>query len=213
MSKLWETVKHVVVEDTPEKDKSPKVTIPAAQPSAPTPATVPTFGFNTAAIPAMTPVAVTENADIYNRIASKTDFDMTQAGITLKKYSDPLISIILDPGTRLKAAIAQATGDGLTVDKVLATFDGLKVALANEVSAFNDKAQQQTDHEVTAREQKIQELTAQMTSIQQQLGQLSNDKVMAQGKIATATQQFSMAASRRGLELDQQKAQFTALLK
>jgi hypothetical protein len=214
-----DAAKHAIFTDDDPKNK--KAAPSAAKPVtpapavAPTPATVPNFGFGSAAAGAAYGVApvVTENTEVYSRIVSKTDFDQTQAGQILNKYLAPLANIPLDPSMKLKTAVAQAVNDGLTVEKVLATFDGLKVALQNEVQAFNDAASGQTDHEVTARTTRIQQIQQQIADLNTQLQQLSNDLVAAQSKISTATQQFSMAASRRGIELDQQKAQYAAMLK
>jgi hypothetical protein len=203
---------HAIFEDD-DKKKPVHPAPTAAAAATPAPAT-PAFTFNqpTYSVTRPTP-AVTDNLDLYNQIFQKTDFDQTTAGQLIQKYSAPLASVVADPTLRTKAAVATAGQEGLTADKVLATFDGLLVALQNETQAFNDAVAAQTDHEVTQRQSQITNIQAQIQQLQQQLTQLSTDSVTAQGKISSATNQFAMVASRRKLELEQQKAQYAAMLK
>jgi glucuronate isomerase len=195
-------------------EEKPSHPTPAPAPAAaPTPATVPGIGFTPRPY-GVAPATVTDNPDLYNQIFQKTDFDQTSAGQVLQKYLAPLANIPMDQSQKFKVALAQATAqEGLTADKVIATFDGLLVALQNETSAFSDAVAGQTDHEVTQRQNQIANIQAQIQQLQQQLTQLSTDSVTAQSKISVATNQFSMASSRRKLELEQQKAQYAAMLK
>jgi len=194
-------------------NKKHETPAPAATPA-------PSIGFNSAMKqppqpwPAAPAPTMTDNPDVYNQILTKTDFEQTAAGQTLQKYLAPLANIPMDQTQKFKVALAQATAqEGLTADKIIATFDGLLVALQNEAQGFNDFVGQQTDHEVTQRNNQIASIQAQITQLQQQLTQLSTDLVNAQSKISVANNQFSMASSRRKIELEQQKAQYAAMLK
>ena len=157
---------------------------------------------------------MTDNPDVYNQILQKTNFDQTDAGQILQKYLTPLASIPMDQSQKFKVALAQATAqEGLTADKIIATFNGLLVALQNETSGFGDYVTQQTDQEVTQRSKQITDIQTQINQLQQQLAQLSTELVTAQSKISVVTNQFSMASSRRKIELEQQQAQYAAMLK
>jgi hypothetical protein len=210
MSKFGNKIHDALFTDDGKKPAQP------ATPVAPTPA----IGFNSAIKqppqpwPAAPAPAITENPDLYNQILQKTDFDQTAAGQLLQKYLAPLANIPMDQSQKFKVALAQASAqEGLTADKVIATFDGLLVALQNETAAFSDAVAAQTDHEVTQRQSQITNVQAQIQQLQQQLTQLSTDSVTAQSKISVATNQFSMISQRRKLELEQQKAQYAAMLK
>jgi hypothetical protein len=214
MSKLSEKIHDAIfVEDDKDKKHHPAAT-PTSVANPVPPAVASDYRQPPQPWPSTPTPTLTENSDIYQQIHDKTDFDQTSAGQILQKYLAPLANIPMDQGQKYKVALAQASAqEGLTVDKVLATFDGLKVALQNEVSTFNELAAQRLDHEVNQRNAQITDVQAQIQQLQAQLQQLSNDAVSAQSKISTASNQFSMAAQRRGIELDQQKVQLANALK
>ena len=204
-----DSLKHMVFEDEPE---SQKPALPAA-PSAAAPAPAPI-----SAAPVNQPVfvaqSVADNDEVYRRILAKTDFDATEIGTTIQKFLQPLANLPMDSALKFKTAVAQAKAiNGLTDDKILATFDDLKVALHKEQDAFSIKAQQFSQREISGRSARIGEITAQINQLQQELGQLSTELVDAQGKAAHAQGQFTAALERRGSEIEQQKAQYVALLK
>jgi len=98
-------------------------------------------------------------------------------------------------------------------------FDGLKVALQNEQESFTAAAEATKDQEITHRQQKVQQITdaiaakqKEISQLQQQLSQMSTDLVEAQGKIQRAESQFTIAAQRRAVEIDQEKAKYVTLL-
>lgn len=172
-----------------------------------------------ASSPFTVPSTVVVDETIYQRVHQKTDFDQTEVGRTVHKYYDALPQT-LDINTRFKAALAQAGAlDNITPDRVLAACDGLKAALQGEVDKFSRIVEGQNQNEVVGRQQHLQQindqiakLTQQIADLQQQHTQTSADLVDAQGKIANASTQFQLAVQRRANEIDQQKAQFTALL-
>jgi hypothetical protein len=214
MSKLGNKLHDAIFTDDGKKPAAHQATPAAAPAVAPIPATIlPGIGFTPKTYGAA-PATMTENPDLYNQILQKTDFDQTTAGQLLQKYLAPLANIPMDQSQKFKVALAQASAqEGLTADKVIATFDGLLVSLQNETSAFSDAVSAQTDHEVTQRQSQIADIQTQIQQLQQQLTQLSTDSVTAQSKISVATNQFSMISQRRKLELEQQKAQYAAMLK
>jgi len=212
LKELRDKAKHTLFEDD-NTSKVPASVTPASH-EAPIKPTVPAIGFSYPAGAAVAAVPSVDNAEVYEQIKAKTDFDNTQAGQILNKYLLPLANLPLDQAMKLKTALAQASAqDGISVDKILATFDGLKVALQNEVNAFNDAANNQIDHEITSRQNRIQEINSQIAQLQAEQVQLSTELATIQAKISATTTKFQFAASRRGAEIDQQKAQFAIMLK
>jgi hypothetical protein len=152
-------------------------------------------------------------SECYQNLLKKTNFDSTEAGKTLQKYLHPLESVPLDPGTKNKMALAQAREiEGLTADKVLATFDGLKVTLKQEEDHFNDLMSQAQAKEVDGRQAQINSLSEEINAKQAQLVQLSTDMASMQNKIQQKKMEFSSAVQTRASELDQQKAHYQGIL-
>lgn len=158
---------------------------------------------------------------IYERILAKTNFDATQVAATIHKYLDPLVAIpSLDERTRFKTAVIQAKAqEGLTKEKILATFDGLKVALQNEQESFTASAQATKEREITDRQKRVQETTneiarkqSEITQLQQRLAEMTDELLGAQSKIQHAESQFAIAVQRRTAEIDQEKAKYASLL-
>ena len=162
-----------------------------------------------------------ESEHVYKKILAKTDFQATPVAATIHKYLDPLSAIpAMDERTKFKTAVVQARAqEGLTEQKILATFDGLKFALQNEQASFAATADEMKDQEITDRQKKVQEITdsiaakqREISQFQQRLSQMSTELVEAQNKIQRAESQFSIAAQRRAVEIDQEKAKYVSLL-
>lgn len=204
---FMDSLKHMVFEDEPEAEKkAAHSATPSAAAAAPAPISTPAVHVS---IP-----SVADNDETYARLLAKTDFDATEIGATIQKFLAPLANLPMDANLKFKTAVAQAKAiNGLSEDKILATFDSLKVALHKEQDAFATKAQQFAEREVNGRSARINEITSQIKQMQQELGQLSTELVEAQGKAARAQGQFTAALERRSSEIEQQKAQFAALLK
>jgi hypothetical protein len=234
---LFDSLKHMAFEDEPEKPQPQHPDKPA---SITTPDAAQTFGsaahtyapaasadaFATEATSAATPASyslpidagvVPDNDEAYRKLLSKTDFEATDVAATIHKFLEPLKAIpdtAMPPNIKFKTAVLQAQAQaGLTQDGILTVFDTLKARLQQEEDAFNAKAQQFTAREITGRQDRISQITAQITQLQQQLAQLSGELVEAQGKSTHVQSQFAAAAQRRGGEIEQQKAQYAALLK
>jgi len=217
MSKFIDTIKHAIIEDDPDPKSSttsqphPDAKASAASPAPPTVSDVASFHTTSG-----------ESEQIYKRILAKTDFQATPVAATIRKYLDPLSAISsMDERTKFKTAVVQAKAqEGLTEEKILATFDGLKVALQNEQESFKATAQATKEHEITDRQSKVQEITnaiagkqKEISQLQQRLSQMSADLVEAQNKIQHAEAQFTSAAQRRAAEIDQEKAKYNGLLR
>jgi len=218
MSKFIDTIKHAIIEDDPDPKSSatsqahPDTKASAA--SQPPPAAE----SDGAAYHATTG----ESEQIYKRILAKTDFQATPVAATIRKYLDPLSAIsTMDERTKFKTAVVQAKAqEGLTEEKILATFDGLKVALQNEQESFKATAQATKEREISDRQSKVQEITnaiagkqKEISQLQQRLSQMSADLVEAQNKIQHAEAQFTSATQRRAAEIDQEKAKYNGLLR
>jgi chromosome segregation ATPase len=162
-----------------------------------------------------------ETEHVYQRILAKTNFDATQVSATIHKYLDPLSAIpSMDERTKFKTAVIQAKAqEGLSQEKILATFDGLKVALHNEQDSFAASAAATKQREIDDRQKKVQEISdaiaqkqKEIAQLQQRLSDVTTELVGAQGKIQRAESQFTIAAQRRAVEIDQEKAKVVSLL-
>ncbi len=221
-NKFIDSIKHVIIEDDDPKTE----TKPQANPQAPAesaPTTSPVAASPDIALrPAMNSQPMSEEVEhVYQKILAKTNFESTQVAATIHKYLDPLSAIpSLDERTRFKTAVIQAKAqEGLTQEKILATFDGLKVALQNEQESFAASAEATKQREVNDRQKHVQEVTdaiaqkqKEIAQLQQRLSEMTTDLVGAQGKIQRAESHFTIAAQRRALEIDQEKAKYLSLL-
>lgn len=221
MSKFIDSIKHAIIEDDPEpKSTTISPAHPETQDHAATvvehesvPVTAPEASYHALS---------DESEHVYKKILAKTDFQATSIAATIHKYLDPLSEISsMDERTRFKTAVVQARAqEGLTEEKILATFDGLKVALQNEQESFAAAAETTKQREIASREKNVKDITDAVTAkqreisdLQQQLTQMSTQLVEAQGKIQRAQSQFTIAAQRRAVEIDQEKAKYASLLK
>jgi hypothetical protein len=216
-NKFIDSIKHVIIEDDDPKPEGQQHAQPQsdAAPAIAAPVSAPAYHATN------TQPMSEETEHVYQRILAKTNFDSTQVAATIHKYLDPLSAIpALDERTRFKTAVIQAKAqEGLSQEKILATFDGLKVALQNEQESFASSAAATKQHEIDEREKKVQEIgdaisqkQKEIAQLQKRLSDLTTDLVGAQGKIQRAESQFAIAAQRRALEIDQEKAKYVSLL-
>lgn len=222
-NKFIDSIKHVIIEDDDPKPQGQAVAHPQPHVEAAPAVAVPvaTSSDSTPYQPATTQPMSEETEHVYQRILAKTNFNTTQVAATIHKYLDPLSAIpSLDERTRFKTAVIQAKAqEGLTQEKILATFDGLKVALQNEQESFAASASATKQREIDDRQKKVQEVTDAIAQKQKEIGQLqqrlsdvTTELVGAQGKIQRAESQFAIAAQRRAIEIDQEKAKYVSLL-
>ncbi len=225
-NKFFDGIKHVIIEDDDPKPAAPTHAQSAARTAAaPVAASTASAAYQTTSqttyqTTSRQPMSE-ETEHCYQRILAKTNFDATQVAATIHKYLDPLSAIpSLDERTKFKTAVIQAKAqEGLSQEKILATFDGLKVALHNEQESFAASAEATKQHEIADRQKKVQEITDAITQkqkeiaqLQQRLADVTTELVGAQGKIQRAESQFTIAAQRRALEIDQEKAKYVSLL-
>src|SRR5579872_3362457 len=208
-NKIIDSIKHVIIEDDDPKPQGH--TEAHAQPRAETasPVAVPVAASpeSTAYQPATTPPMSEETEHVYQRILAKTNFNTTQVAATIHKYLDPLSAIpSLDERTKFKTAVIQAKAqEGLTQEKILATFDASAAATKQrEIDDRQKRVQEVTD--AIAQKQK------EIAQLQQRLSDVTTELVGAQGKIQRAESQFAIAEQRRALEIDQEKAKYVSLL-
>lgn len=219
-NKIIDTIKHAIIEDDdPKADGN-------AEPHGEAPATAASAAASVATSSASSYVLSSQPMNeevehLYQRILAKTNFESTAVSATIHKYLDPLAAIsTLDERTRFKTAVIQAKAqEGLTQEKILATFDGLKVALQNEHESFTASAQATRQREVGDRQKHVQEATdaiaqkqKEIAQLQQQLSEMTAELSGAQSKIQRAESQFGMAVQRRAAEIDQEKAKYLGLL-
>ena len=220
-NKFIDSIKHVIIEDDDPKSQGQTQAHPQPHPEAAPPAAPVAASTDVSYHPASAPPMTEETEHVYQRILAKTNFDATQVAVTIHKYLDPLSAIpSLDERTRFKTAVIQAKAqEGLSQEKILATFDGLKVALQNEQESFANSAAATKQREIDDRQKKVQEVTAaiaqkqgEIAQLQQRLSDVTTELVGAQGKIQRAESQFAIAVQRRALEIDQEKAKYVSLL-
>ena len=151
-NKFFDGIKHVIIEDDDPKPAAPAHAESQAAPQAAPPMAVPAASYSDSAAyqPTSTQPMSEETEHCYQRILAKTNFDATQVAATIHKYLDPLSAIpSLDERTKFKTAVIQAKAqEGLSQEKILATFDGLKVALHNEQESFAASAEATKQHEI-----------------------------------------------------------------
>ena len=221
-NKFIDSIKHVIIEDDdPKAEGKPQSHSQAPPESAPAGA-VPVAAVPAASYAAMSTQPMSEEVEhVYQKILAKTNFESTQVAATIHKYLDPLSAVpSLDERTRFKTAVVQAKAqEGLTQEKILATFDGLKVALQNEQESFAASAEATKQREINDRQKHVHEVTdaiaqkqKEIAQLQQRLSEMTTELVGAQGKIQRAESQFTIAAQRRALEIDQEKAKYLSLL-
>ena len=220
-NKFIDSIKHVIIEDDDPKAEAKPQPHPDVPPET-APAAAPLAASPVASYPSMSTQPMSEEVEhVYQKILAKTNFESTQVAATIHKYLDPLAAIpSLDERTRFKTAVVQAKAqEGLTQEKILATFDGLKVALQNEQESFAASAEATKQREIDDRQKHVQEVTdaiaqkqKEIAQLQQRLSDMTTELVGAQGKIQRAESQFTIAAQRRALEIDQEKAKYLSLL-
>lgn len=222
---ILDAVKHAVFEDEPEAPQQPAVAslaqVPLSAPSAHT--ITPTASFvspsieNTTVIQPIESGTVPDDDQVYKRLLAKTDFETTEIGVTIHKFLDPLKVIadsVMPPNVKFKTAVLQASAQaGLSEAAILSAFDHLKAQLQQEQDAFDEKARQFAGREIANRQDRIAQISNQISQLQQELANLSGELVAAQGKATHAHSQFTAAAQRRAIEIEQQKAQYASLLK
>jgi rubrerythrin len=226
-NKFIDSLKHVIIEDDDPKPEGHSQAPAQEHPqphseAAPANAAPVAESTNHSAYQTMSGQPMSEETEhVYQRILAKTNFNATQVAATIHKYLDPLSAIpSLDERTRFKTAVVQAKAqEGLTQEKILATFDGLKVALQNEQDSFAASATATKQREIEDRQKKVQDVTdaiaqkqKEIAQLQQRLSDVTTELVGAQGKIQRAESQFTIAAQRRALEIDQEKAKYVSLL-
>ncbi len=221
-NKFIDSIKHVIIEDDDPKAAGQTQSHPQPHTEAAPPAAAPVAASTDVSYhPASAPPMSEETEHVYQRILAKTNFDATQVAATIHKYLDPLSAIpSLDERTKFKTAVIQAKAqEGLSQEKILATFDGLKVALQNEQESFSASAAATKQREIDDRQKKVQEVTdaiaqkqKEIAQLQQRLSDVTTELVGAQGKIQRAESQFAIAVQRRALEIDQEKAKYVSLL-
>jgi len=220
-NKFIDGIKHAIIEDDDPKPAAENQPHPQPHAEAPV-AAAPVAASPSASYQSVSTQPMSEETEhVYQRILAKTNFQATQVYATIHKYLDPLSAIpTLDERTKFKTAVVQAKAqEGLSQEKILATFDGLRVALQNEQESFAASAEATKQREINDRQKKVQDATdaiaakqKEIAQLQQRLAEVTTELVGAQGKIQRAESQFTIAAQRRALEIDQEKAKYVSLL-
>lgn len=197
---MWQKIRSAFVEDT--------------NPAAPAPSPVATGPV------LVQPISVMDDDEWYQRLAAASAFVLTTPGKAIQRYTDAMAALPLDATMKLKTAAVQAKSlEGLTNEGILAAFDGMKGALAQERTHFEEAIAAATVNEVDQPKAEIEKLSAEINAkqaeiaaLQARVSDLSTGVAESQGKIVRAKSQFDMAATRRNGEIDAEKARLVALL-
>lgn len=179
-NKFFDGIKHVIIEDDDPKPAAPAHAQSDAQAATPVAASTDSAAYQTTSqttYQTMSGQPMSEETEhCYQRILAKTNFDATQVAATIHKYLDPLSAIpSLDERTKFKTAVIQAKAqEGLSQEKILATFDGLKVALHNEQESFAASAEATKQHEIADRQKKCRRSPTRSRKSRRKLRNCSN---------------------------------------
>jgi hypothetical protein len=202
---LVDKLKSAVFEDGPSvRVSTPRAVLPITQ-------TVPTQQ-------PMTASAGMSSGDVshYQRLRDNTDFDQTEVGAALKRFSAPLDGVITDDKQKFQAVLALArTQDstGSIATKILTTFDSLLASLTRMQADFKTATDAYQHDEIEARQEKLKTLNDGLAQMQQEISSASRELVNAQTKLRTTSLEFDTACQRRTAELKEQKAHFASLMK
>ena len=227
---ILDSLKSMVVDETPETPAAPVSTPAAATPTSAF--SFNSFGSSAAAAPAYAPAPQAsastslssfmpsstapgpEAEDFYQKLLAKTNFDTSEVAQTIQKFIAPLQNLITDRNMLFKAGVANAKAQaGVSEDAILAVFDSLIASLSQAEESFKTKAAAFEAKEITARTQRLSDISAQITSLQAEQQQVATDLSEAQAKSARTQSGFNSALQRRAAEIDAQKAQTAAMLK
>lgn len=205
-------LKHMVTEDD---DPAPKH---GSNPPKPADVSRPE-GVSQATNSSFTPVQASD--ETLQKLRSKTSFDNTDVGRILQKFLTPLESIGLDEKTKFRAAMATARAQAnLSVEAVLSTFDFLQSSLQDEQKQFEQAASLFDSQEVKDRQVRLQQISDLISQKKKELDELtakistvSGELAIAQKKEQDIRNDFLSAVQARVVELAQEKAKYSELLK
>ncbi len=150
----------------------------------------------------------------YQRLANIVSFESTDYGALFTKYLTPLLSLPIEEHAKYKAALAQASAqEGLTAEKILATFDGLKTVLQGEVAHFEETASTMEKNDIADKQNQLTELDNKIHELQSQRESLSIEVNTSKQRINKVRTEFSAAVDKLSHELENQKAHYAGLLK
>jgi len=185
--------------------KEHDVPVPDAQPHHSSPA--PPAPVDTPVVTESSPVSPeTPDADIYQRLVGKTDWESTPVFLAIKKHLAPMKDVAIDPKTKFTIALKQAMEmDGINPADVTAAFESAKANLQSQLSNFKQIVMNKTATDVDAKKKKAEEL-------QQQVQQLTKEAFDAQSRLQTREHAFEFAAQQRLAEITTKQAEYSSLL-
>ncbi len=160
---------------------------------------------------------VTDYSDQYQKMLANTDFDQTEVGMALKRFSAPLDGVITDERQKFLAVIALARShDSSAMDvtsKALSTFDDLLGRLANMQTEFNAATAAFERNEIQEAKMRVERITVEVAQKQEELLRAQKDSSAAQAKLQSTVVEFNAAFRKRTDELRLQRAHFESLMK
>lgn len=153
-------------------------------------------------------------------LKDKTDFDKTDVGKQVAHEMKPLEGIAsLTESDKINIALKAGAEEGLTAEKIIATFDSLLQTLESENSGFQTAVTAATQSgpeaikaQIQAEADKIVDLEAQITAARAKQSDLSTELIKASTKIQTNTMQFNAAYEARKSELTSAKSHYQSIL-
>lgn len=153
-------------------------------------------------------------------LKNKTDFDQTDIGKQVAHEMKPLEGIAsLTEADKINIALKAGAEEGLTAEKIIATFDSLLQTLESENSGFQTAVAAATQSgpeaikaQIQAEADKIVDLEAQITATRAKQSDLSTELIKVSTKIQTNTMQFNAAYEARKSELISAKSHYQSIL-
>lgn len=229
---LPEGLKHALLtEDDPALKPEPTVVVKARipTPGAPRINIPPYIPGSTVTLPRQQIVPVadanystndTPDNTFAQSLKAKTNFDTTDVGKQVAHEMKPLEGIAsLTESDKINIALKAGAEEGLTAEKIIATFDSLLQTLESENSGFQNAVAAATQSgpeaikaQIQAEADKIVDLEAQITAARAKQSDLSTELIKASTKIQTNTMQFNAAYEARKSELSSAKSHYQSIL-
>jgi hypothetical protein len=209
-------LKHLVVEEDPNEQKTETATPAAATPHTTTPTGIPGLagisGLSSAPAPsAPSPVQfqatapVTADANLASQMAAKLreKFTASPYNAILSNFASTLTGLaedIPEEGRRFRAALKLQSN--VTVEQLTAAYQSLNEVLESEVGKFQQSVGQLQTKEVTTREQQVQQIDTtiqtknkEIADLMSQRDQINNDIIAAKQNIGAKVASFEGAVA------------------
>lgn len=191
----WRSIKSSIFEEESESAIKTTAPVQAAVPPPPPPQPV-----------AVVSTGETLDTDVYQRLASETDWANTQVFQAIKKHLAPLEGMQIDPKTKFTVALKQASAmDNIDPSAVTQVFEDAKNYLNKKLNDLKQAVINKTATDVEAKNKQADDLI-------QQANQLKEEAFQNQQRIQSQQHKFEVAVAQRLSELTQKQTEYNSLL-